>query len=224
MRKSIITGTLFLFTVASVSAAELKSDKQKFSYALGFQIGQTLVRQGATDVDITAVAEAISDVINDKGLQMSMEDMQAAFDKRRDAAMAERAKQGEANKTAGAEFRKANAKKTGVTQTASGLQYKVITEGTGAQPSVTDTVTVHYKGTLIDGSEFDSSYSRNQPASFALNQVVKGWQEVLPMMKTGAKWQVVLPPELAYGENGAGGKIGPNATLVFEIELLDIKK
>lgn len=220
----MIVGMFTLLVFTQVSAAELKTDKQKFSYALGFQIGQTLVRQGATDVDIDAVTAAIGDVLGDKGLQLSMEEMQAAFEKRRDAAMAERAKQGEGNKKAGAEFRKANAKKPGVTQTASGLQYKVITKGKGAKPIATDTVTVHYVGALIDGTEFDSSKKRGQPATFGLNGVVKGWQEALPMMETGSKWQVVIPPELGYGDQGAGAQIGPNATLVFEIELIEIKK
>ena len=117
----------------------------------------------------------------------------------------------------------ANAKKSGVKQTASGLQYKVINVGKGKAPKLTDVVEVHYRGTLTNGTEFDSSIKRGQPATFPVNGVIQGWQEVLPMMKEGAKWQIVVPAKLAYGERGAGAMIGPDATLLFDIELLKIK-
>jgi FKBP-type peptidyl-prolyl cis-trans isomerase len=123
----------------------------------------------------------------------------------------------------GEAFLAENAKKEGVKTLPSGLQYKVVTEGVGKQPKKTDTVVVHYKGTLIDGREFDSSYKRGEPAEFGVSQVIKGWTEALQLMKEGAKWQVFIPWQLAYGEQGAGGLIGPNETLVFEVELLKVK-
>ena len=125
---------------------------------------------------------------------------------------------------AGRNFLAANAKKEGVVTTASGLQYKVLRQGDGPKPKATDNVEVHYRGTLMDGTEFDSSYSRGQPASFPVNGVIKGWQEALQAMKEGAHWQIVVPSELAYGESGAGGAIGPKATLIFDVELLKIEK
>jgi len=128
------------------------------------------------------------------------------------------------NRKAGDEFLQANAKKQGVKTTASGLQYKVIKEGKGASPKATDSVTVHYSGTLIDGTEFDSSYKRGEPATFPLNGVIRGWTEGLQLMKEGAKYEFYIPSELAYGERGAGGAIGPNATLVFTVELISVNK
>ena len=135
----------------------------------------------------------------------------------------EAAVSGEKNKKEGDEFLAKNKAKEGVKTTASGLQYKIIVEGTGAAPAATDTVVCHYKGTLIDGTEFDSSYGRGEPATFQLNQVIKGWQEALQLMKVGGKSQIVVPSDLAYGERGAGRDIGPNATLLFDIELLSAK-
>ena len=126
------------------------------------------------------------------------------------------------NKTTGEAFLADNAKKPDVVTTASGLQYKVIKEGDGAQPKATDRVIVHYAGTLIDGTLFDSSYKRGKPATFPLNQVIRGWTEAVQLMKVGSKWQLFLPPHLAYGSQGAGGTIGPDATLIFEVELLGI--
>jgi FKBP-type peptidyl-prolyl cis-trans isomerase len=128
------------------------------------------------------------------------------------------------NQKEGDTFLAANGKKPGVKTLPSGLQYTVIKEGTGRQPAATDTVTVHYKGTLINGTEFDSSYKRGQPASFPLNQVIKGWTEGVQLMKEGAKYRFFIPPHLAYGQRGAGPTIGPNATLIFEVELLSVQK
>ena len=130
---------------------------------------------------------------------------------------------GEKNAAEGTKFLEENKKKEGVKTTASGLQYKLIKEGTGAQPKATDTVTVNYRGTLINGKEFDSSYKRGQPATFPLNGVIKGWTEGLQLMKTGAKYQLFVPPNLAYGERAAGPDISPNSTLIFEVELLEVK-
>ena len=130
----------------------------------------------------------------------------------------------EKNKKEGEAFLAENKKKEGVKTLPSGLQYKVITEGAGAIPKGSEKVTTHYRGTLIDGTEFDSSYSRNEPTSFGVLEVIKGWQEALQLMKTGSKWQLYVPSNLAYGETGAGKKIGPNATLIFDIELISIEK
>jgi FKBP-type peptidyl-prolyl cis-trans isomerase len=132
-------------------------------------------------------------------------------------------KESEANIAAGKKFLEENKKKKGVTVTASGLQYEVVKQGNGATPKATDTVKVHYKGTLLDGTEFDSSYKRGQPASFPVNGVIKGWTEALQLMKVGDTFKLVIPADLAYGERGAGGMIGPNATLVFEVELLGVE-
>ena len=128
-----------------------------------------------------------------------------------------------AKQTAGEAFLAANAQKQGVVSTESGLQYEVLQEGTGSVPAATDTVQVHYRGTLLDGSEFDSSYARGVPAEFAVTQVIQGWQEALQMMPQGSKWRVFIPPHLAYGEQGAGDQIGPDATLIFDIELIEVK-
>ena len=128
------------------------------------------------------------------------------------------------NKIEGQKFLEANMLKEGVTTTASGLQYKVIKAGSGNKPKATDTVTVHYQGTLVNGTEFDSSYRRGQPVSFPVNGVIPGWTEALQLMEAGAKWQIVIPSNLAYGDRGAGPQIGPNATLIFEIELISIQE
>ncbi len=221
-KKALIVAGVMAAGVNLAHAAELKSDTQKFSYALGYQIGNTIKRE-AGEIDVKVLSEAIADVLKGKDPQLSMEGMQASFTKRREEQQAGKKVAGEKNLKAGEEYLKENKKKPGVTETASGIQYKVIKAGDGKQPATTDTVSVHYQGTLIDGTEFDSSVKRGQPATFALNRVIQGWQEVLPMMKVGSKWQVTIPSKLAYGESGAGDIIGPNSTLVFEIELLEVK-
>jgi len=153
-----------------------------------------------------------------------MEDMQAAVLELQKQQQAERQVRGEKAKKEGDAYLAKNKKQKGVVELPSGVQYKVIIEGKGEKPKPTDTIVAHYKGTLIDGTEFDSSYKRGQPATFAVNQVIPGWQEILPMMPTGSKWQVVIPADKAYGARGAGANIGPNETLIFEVELLEIKK
>ncbi|MGD8640598.1 MAG: FKBP-type peptidyl-prolyl cis-trans isomerase [Gammaproteobacteria bacterium] len=218
----LVAATLFLAT-ASVFAADYKSDKEKYSYAIGFQIGNNLKREDA-DIDIDAIAQGIKDVISGADLKVNMEDMQAAVMKVQKEQQAKRQAKGESAKKEGAEFLAKNKKEKGVKELDNGIQYKILKKGDGAQPKPTDTIVAHYKGTLIDGKEFDSSYKRGQPATFAVNQVIQGWQEILPMMHTGSKWKVFIPSDLAYGERGAGANIGPNETLIFEIELLDIKK
>jgi FKBP-type peptidyl-prolyl cis-trans isomerase FklB len=210
------------FTGGAV-AAPLTTDKQKFSYTVGVQIGQSLKRD-AKDIDVDVVTRAIKDVLGDKKLQLSQEDMQKTMEAFQQKQQLKQASVGDKNEKVGAEFLAANKKKEGVIETASGLQYKVIKAGSGDMAKATDTVVVHYKGTLINGTEFDSSYKRNEPTSFRVNQVIQGWQEALQLMNPGAKYQLAIPGKLAYGPRGAGGQIGPNETLLFDVELLEIKK
>ena len=204
---------------------ELKTDKEKISYALGMNMG-TGLKQNSLDVDVDIVAKGIKDVVSGgKTLLTEQEarDIITALQKDMQAKMQEKAKvSAEKNKKEGEAFLAANGKKEGVKTLPDGLQYKVITEGKGKSPKETDTVTVHYRGTLIDGTEFDSSYKRKEPATFPVNGVIKGWTEALQLMKEGSKWQLFIPANLAYGERGAGNMIGPNAVLIFEVELIKI--
>jgi FKBP-type peptidyl-prolyl cis-trans isomerase FklB len=154
---------------------------------------------------------------------MTTEEMQAALTAERDKQLKALQQETDKNKQAGDKFRAENAKKDGVKTLDNGIQYKVLTAGEGKQAAADSQVTVNYRGTLIDGTEFDSSYKRGKPASFGLTGVIKGWQEIVPKMKEGDKWQVVIPPELAYADKGAGNAIGPGETLIFEIELLEVK-
>jgi FKBP-type peptidyl-prolyl cis-trans isomerase FklB len=200
---------------------QLKDQKDKVSYSIGMNIGFNLSRQ-KVDINPDILAAGIKDAIAGKPQLTSdqVKDVMAQFEKD----MEQKQKQaGEKNKTEGAKFLEENKKKPGVKTTASGLEYKVEKEGTGAQPKATDMVTVNYRGTLIDGTEFDSSYKRGQPASFPVNGVIKGWTEALQLMKVGSKYQLWIPSSLAYGERSVSPEIGPNATLIFEVELLDAK-
>src|SRR3989441_4137784 len=200
---------------------QLKDQKDKVSYSIGMNIGFNLSKQ-KVDINPDILAAGIKDAIAGKP-QLTpdqVKDVMAQFEKD----MEQKQKQlGEKNKTEGAKFLEENKKKQGVKTTASGLQYKVEKEGTGAQPKPTDMVTVNYRGTLIDGTEFDSSYKRGQPATFPVNGVIKGWTEALQLMKVGSKYQLWIPSNLAYGERSVSPDIGPNSTLVFEVELIDVK-
>lgn len=198
----------------------LKNQKEKISYIIGVDIGNNLKRQ-SIDIDPDILAKGIKDILSGgKTLLTDQEvsETMVAFQKEMIA------KLGEKNKAEGEAFLAENKKKEGVKTLPSGLQYKVIKAGTSKKPKVTDTVTTHYRGTLINGTEFDSSYRRGQPVSFQVNGVIPGWTEALQLMEEGAKWQLFIPSNLAYGERGAGRDIGPNATLVFEIELLSIQE
>lgn len=203
-------------------AAKLDTDQKKFSYAIGAQIGSSVKREGL-DLDLKAMTDAITDVVKGNKLQMTPQDMQAAVQSMQQKQAAVRAKQGEGAKKAGADFLAANKAKKDIITLANGIQYKVLKEGTGPKPTATSTVVANYSGTLINGTEFDSSYKRGEPASFPVSGVIKGWQEILPLMATGSKWQVFIPAELAYADHGAGPSIGPWETLIFEIELLEVK-
>ncbi len=208
----------------------LALQKDKFSYALGMNVGTNLgtnlKKQGMT-VNVDLIARGLKDsmagsktLITEDEARAVLMAVQAEFQQQQ----RERTKQlGESNKAEGATFLAANKNKDGVVTLPSGLQYKILTPGTGPKPAATDTVTVNYRGTLINGTEFDSSYKRSQPATFAVTGVIKGWTEALQLMPTGSKWQLVIPSDLAYGERGAGTDIAPNATLIFEVELLSIK-
>lgn len=219
-----IYASILIVATPAFSADKLTTDEQKFSYAIGFQIGQNLKSQGLDKVDIKALSLAISDVLKDQKLKLSMDEMQQAFQSMQKKMLADRDAKGEKAKVAGEKFLAENKSKPGIKTLDNGIQYKVISEGKGDKPKATDTVVAHYRGTLINGTEFDSSYKRGEPATFPLTGVIKGWQEVLPMMAIGSKWQVFIPSELAYGARGAGANIGPNETLIFDIELVEIKK
>jgi FKBP-type peptidyl-prolyl cis-trans isomerase FklB len=205
----------------------LKSQKDKMSYIIGIDIGRNL-QKGAIDFDPDILAKGIKDALSGgKPLltEQEIREATAVFQKEMMAKQQEMAKTlGEKNKREGEAFLAENKKKEGVKTLPSGLQYRVIKEGTGQKPKITDTVTTHYRGTLTDGIEFDSSYRRGKPVSFPVNGVIPGWTEALQLMGEGAKWQLFIPPNLAYGERGAGRDIGPNATLIFEIELISIQE
>lgn len=222
------TSLLVIFlSVLAVSACdkgptEPRTDKQKLSYALGHQVGKSIKRDGL-EVDAKALTQAIEDVLADTSPRMSPEEMQAAIVAFRKKSIEERRATAAKTKKAGEEFLAANKAKEGVIVLPSGLQYKVIKKGSGKKPKASETVVANYRGTLINGTEFDSSYSRGKPETFPVNGVIKGWQEVLPLMREGAKWRIFVPTELAYGSRGAGDAIGPNETLVFDIELVKVK-
>jgi FKBP-type peptidyl-prolyl cis-trans isomerase FklB len=218
----IVSASLIAFPLfGQEKSPQLKSQKDKVSYSIGMQIGFNLGRQ-KVDVNPDILAAGIKDSIAGKP-QLTpdqVKEVMAQFEKDMEQKQKELA---EKNKTEGAKFLEENKKKPGVKTTASGLEYKVEKEGTGPQPKATDMVTVNYRGTLIDGTEFDSSYKRGQPATFPVNGVIKGWTEALQLMKKGAKYQLLIPSNLAYGERAMGPDIGPNATLIFEVELVDVK-
>lgn len=208
------------------TAPGLTTDKEKDSYALGMNIGRGLSKQ-PVDLDAAAVARGVRDALS--GGKTELTDDEAAADlaqlkdqvqKASEAKMQQLAAE---NQKAGAAFLAENKTKEGVVALPSGLQYKVLTAGTGPKPTAADTVVCQYRGTLLDGTEFDSSYKRGQPATFAVGRVIKGWTEALQLMPVGSKWQLFVPAELAYGERGAGNVIPPNATLVFEVELVSIQ-
>jgi FKBP-type peptidyl-prolyl cis-trans isomerase len=204
----------------------LKTDKDKQSYAIGMNIGKSIHRDGV-DVDPNILLRGMKDalaggktVLSDDEAKTVMTNLQANMRKEQ----AEKAQQaGDANKKAGDAFLAANKTKDGVVTLPSGLQYKILTQGTGPKPTATDTVVCNYKGTLLDNSEFDSSYSRNQPLTIPVSGVIKGWTEALQLMPVGSKWQLFIPSDLAYGPQ-AKGPIGPNSTLIFEVQLLSIQE
>ncbi len=194
------------------------TDEDKFSYGLGMVIGERVLKQYG-EVNYEILLAGMKAQHGDQETLLTLEEAGNAINARMEQQFAE---QTAANRKRGEDYLKSNAEQEGVKVTDSGLQYNVITEGDGAKPSASDQVTVHYRGTLVDGTEFDSSYSRGEPASFRLNQVIPGWTEGVQLMSVGSKYRFVIPQDLAYGERGAGGAIGPFETLIFEVELLEI--
>lgn len=223
----VVIGCFGLIATSAMAEDSLKSQEQKAGYVIGVEIGKQLIVAKET-IDLDAIKLGMKDVFLGNKPRLSNEEMRQAMmtyqetKKVKELEMMKRFT--EHNKKEGDAFLAANKKKKGVKTLPSGLQYKVLTAGKGkVSPKATDTVVTHYHGTLIDGTVFDSSYDRGEAVSFPVNAVIKGWTEALMKMKVGDKWQLVIPSELAYGEQGAPPKIGPGATLIFDVELLDIK-
>jgi FKBP-type peptidyl-prolyl cis-trans isomerase FklB len=214
-----------LFSTAM--AAPLETLNQRLSYIMGTSVAENFKRDDIK-IDYEAFKQAVNDVMNDKELALSNAERRKAIKEIRDISNAKKDKEITAksliNVKAGKAYLEENAKKDGVVVTKSGLQYKEITKGKGDKPKSTDKVKVHYKGTLIDGTEFDSSYKRGTPATFPVTGVIKGWIEALQLMNEGDKFQLAIPSELAYGKRGSGAKIGPDTTLLFDVELIEIVK
>ncbi len=225
MRYSFLLLVLLNTSFSAIAQENLETEVKKFSYALGVQLGQQIGQNISTqsvDIDTEALLMGLSDIIRQSGLKLTVEEMQAAVDSVQEDEQKRQQAAGVRNKLEGENFLAENKKNSDVTELQSGLQYKVLINGDGDKPSATDSVVVHYRGTLIDGTEFDSSYTRGQPVALQVNRVIPGWQEALPLMSVGSKWQIFVPSILAYGEQQAGPQIGPNSTLIFDIELLSI--
>lgn len=210
---------------AGSGKSTLKDQTQKVSYGIGYNMGQNMMK-GDLGLDPKILVKGIMDAMTNQKPQMTEDEIRSTLlafqqDLRKQQELKMK-KAAEANVAKGKQFLAANAKKEGVKTTKSGLQYKVIKQGSGKTPGLKDSVTTHYRGTLIDGKEFDSSYKRNQPATFPVDGVIGGWTEALQLMKEGDKWQLFIPSELAYGQRGSGPDIGPNEVLVFDIELLKV--
>ena len=228
MKRLLLTmSATFLLSSATFAAASLDSNTGKLSYAMGYRTGQALKAQSIT-IDNDAFTQGLkagttgaTPAISEKDMQDALTTMQKQIGEKMQQQYAKLADKNEAE---GAAFLAKNAKESGVVTTASGLQYKVINAGSGTSPTASDTVTVNYEGKLINGTVFDSSYKRGQPATFKVGQVIKGWQEALQLMKPGATWMLYIPSNLAYGKMGSPGAIEPNETLIFKVDLISVKK
>ena len=219
--KQILTSLVVLLGLTNINAQNLNSEMEKVSYSLGVSIATNVKSQGLDKVDYESIADAFRDVFENNQLQISEQEANVVL---QDYFGQIASKKKQENIQAGQDFLDQNAKREGVTTTESGLQYEILTPGVGESPKETDKVTVHYHGTLIDGTVFDSSVERGEPATFPVNGVIAGWVEALQLMNPGAKYKLFIPSNLAYGERGAGGAIGPNSTLIFEVELISIDK
>lgn len=227
---SWIVGLIVLGLSGSQQATQqktvLKTQKEKVSYSIGLDIGRNF-KQQSIDINPDLLTKGIKDALSGATPALTddeMREVMTTFQTEMMAKMAENSKKaGEKNKKDGEAFLAENKKKQGVVTLPSGLQYKILVDGKGRKPALKDTVTAHYRGTLLDGTEFDSSYKQGEPTTFAVSRMIKGWTEVLPMMRVGSKWQVYVPANLAYGDRAASQEIGPNSTLIFEIELIAVK-
>jgi FKBP-type peptidyl-prolyl cis-trans isomerase FklB len=229
MKVKWIAGLGILLLTAQVSAGEppvLKTQKEKVSYGIGVDMSRNFKQQGI-EFDADILMKGFKDQSSGGKLLMTEDDIRATLNAYQSEMMQKRAQAmkaaAEENKKIGEAFLAENGKKEGVVTLPSGLQYKILKTGDGRKPTEADTVECNYRGTLINGTEFDSSYRTGKPATFKVTGLIAGWTEALKLMPAGSKWQLFIPPQLAYGERGAGGAIGPNATLIFELELLSIK-
>ena len=222
--KQILVVSLLAIMGSQVQAVELSNHEQKFSYIMGVRMSKMLQAQGMDKLEPAAFAAGVTDAINGQPTQLTQEQMAEAMQAQQAAKQKAREEAGKAALAAGQQFMEENKAKPGVVTLESGLQYQEITAGAGDSPKETDKVKVHYRGKLINGKQFDSSYDRGQPATFGVKGVIPGFSEALMLMKPGSKWKVFIPSDLGYGARGAGSNIGPNETLVFDLELLEIVK
>jgi len=226
MRSRLALTFLLLIATGSVLAQDVNSEKGKLSYAVGWDIGADIARR-STEFDVESLIAAIRDVVGEKEPKVSAEEMRTLLIALQEKVRAEQVEQfrilSEENQAASDAFLKANKSKTGIVSLPSGVQYRIIEEGDGKRPALDSRVTVHYRGSKLDGREFDSSFARGTPEEFTVNAVLKGWQEVLPLMKVGSTWQVFVPPELAFGARG-NPPVGPNEALMFDLKLIEILK
>ncbi len=225
MKWSFLVGIVLAGSGCSTEpeTSPLDTDRQRFSYAIGYQLGQDVNRRNL-GVDPDALAQAVRDGLTAAEPRLSPQQMQAAVVKRLQSQSRDRQELAGENREKGQAFLAQNKRKKGVIETGSGLQYLVLEPGQGEKPTAQSQVTVHYRGTLLDGTEFDSSLRRGEPTSLQVDQVIPGWQEALQLMPEGAKWKVFVPPELAYGDRGAGDAIGPGEMLIFEIQLISVEQ
>jgi len=226
-RWGMVWGILLLVSAAvAQDAPVLKSQKEKLSYALGMDLGNQLKKQ-SIEIEPALFSQGFKDAVSGGKAMMTEAEVRAVIAELQGQLQAKQVEAtkvlAEKNKKEGEAFLAQNKAKEGIVALPSGLQYKILTAGAGNKPALEDTVVCHYKGTLIDGTEFDSSYKRNQPATFAVKGVIKGWTEALQLMAVGSKWQLFIPASLAYGESARGNVIGPNSTLLFEVELISIQ-
>jgi len=226
MRSRFALTILFMLASGSALAQDVDSEKGKLSYAVGWDIGADIKRR-STEFDVESLIAAIRDVVADKEPQVTTEEMRTLLTALQEKVRAEQVEQfrvlSEKNQAESEAFLLANKAKTGIVVLPSGVQYRIIEEGDGARPGLESKVTVHYRGSKLDGREFDSSFARGTPEEFTVNAVLKGWQEVLPLMKAGSTWQIFVPPEMAFGARG-NPPVGPNEALMFDLKLVEIIK
>ena len=224
MRSKLALSILIMLASGSVLAQDVTTEKGKLSYAVGWDIGADIQRR-STEFDVESLIAAIRDVVAESDPKVSVEEMRTLLTALQEKVRAEQVEQfralSEKNQAESEAFLEANKTKTGIVPLPSGVQYRIIEEGDGARPGLESKVTVHYRGSKINGHEFDSSFARGVPEEFPVNSVLKGWQEVLPLMKTGATWQIFVPPELAFGARG-NPPVGPNEALMFDLKLVEI--